>query len=72
MDTEDSQHKPTEGSTTDLERGRARRFLRRLAKNPFVAVVVTDGDTINVYLKGMDRAEALRAIEQAIKEAEDD
>lgn len=65
MDTEDGQHK-----TAELEQGRARRFLRRLARHPFVAVVVTDGDTINVYLKDMDRLEALRAIEQAIKESE--
>lgn len=38
---------------TELSAGRARRFLRRLVHNPFVALVV-EGEHVHVYTHEMD------------------
>lgn len=47
-----------------LHRAKARRFLRKLASSPFVAIVMED-DTTSIYAKGVSE-EDLRTIKEML------
>lgn len=44
----------TSGDPVSLDVERSRRFLRRLAEDPFIAVVVTDEGKVSIFSKGIE------------------
>lgn len=59
-----------EGEVVSLDVERARRFWNLLASDPFVAVVVTDGE-VRVFSKDID-ADHLERIKQALSDLSND
>jgi hypothetical protein len=51
---------------TSLVGRRARKFLRRLADHPFIALVVNDNGSVEVFSKGITK-ENIQQIREALK-----
>lgn len=52
-----------------LDRKRASRFLTALAEDPFLCIVVTEGEKVSIYSKGISEDHVMR-IKQVLKEIE--
>lgn len=59
-----------EGSVVSLDVERSRKFLNLLAEEPFVAVVVTDGE-VRVFSKGIE-PDHLERIKQVLRDLNDE
>lgn len=55
---------------TDIEEEQAKRFLRRLRRHPFIALVVNDDGSVEVFHRGIE-PEHITRMQDALEAAEE-